>query len=129
MVPFVKALIEGCEKYDVERVLYQAGSLSPAPGQALSMMTRIMRVTMAPMMGNTVMLKENDKVIEMLNDSKLAWVCARPGLIEEALSRGVLTTSLADPGGNKVTFIDLAKYNLTTVQSSSKDRSAPYVAY
>lgn len=127
MAPFGKALIEACEKHGVERVLYQAGGLSPAPGGTIPLMSKIMRWTLAPLLGISNMVAENDAVIDMLAKSKLKWVASRPGMLSEFPSKGVLK-AVPNMGGT-LAFTDLARFNLEAVQCDSYDGTAPCLDY
>lgn len=80
MVPFVKSLIDGCQKHNVERLLYQAGMFSPVPGEKQAFMAKMMRGIFGVALGISGMVKENDEVIAILSENKtLKWVVTRPG--------------------------------------------------
>lgn len=127
MEPFVKAVIEACENHGVERVMYQAGGLSPAPGEPLPLTSKIMRWTLAPVLGISAMVAENDAAIDLLAKSKLKWVVSRPGMLSEMPSKGVLKT-VPNMGGS-LAFNDLAQFTLEAVQSDSYDGTAPCLDY
>jgi uncharacterized protein YbjT (DUF2867 family) len=128
MVPFVKAVIEACEANGVGRFLYQAGAFSLAPAEKVPFGVKMMRAVLAPMLGLTAMVHENDKVIDMLAASKtLKWVVTRPGMLKDMPSKGkVKVSAKVSPS---LAFCDLAAFDLAAVQTSEFDGKCPYLGY
>jgi uncharacterized protein len=129
MSPFVRKLVASMRKHGVRRLLYQAGAFSPAPDQPSPIFIRVMRVLLAPLLGISGMLRDNDEIMKFLTaEAKdLEWTVTRPGMIKDAATKGAIKP--ADRPGPAVTYADVAAFNLDRVLSDAPPRQCPYLTY
>lgn len=113
MERFVVAVVSGCRKYNCNRFLFQAGAFSPYPGHPLNRTAKFMRSVMAPLMGISSMLKDNDEVVKYLFSKcdDIEWTVTRPGMLKDGTSKGMVKSGDKMPMGS-IRFVDLAIYTL-----------------
>jgi NAD(P)H-binding len=135
MIDFFTSLTEMLKKTNpsVKVVLYQAGGLSPKPGQQLPTMLKVVRLVVGRwILGLGPNLEDNDKVIQYVHDNASTFgfpvIVTRPGTLEDkAGGKEELKADHFSPTYGSITFYDLADWSLKAIQDSSLYGTFPYV--
>ncbi|MBF4579271.1 NAD(P)-dependent oxidoreductase [Frigoribacterium sp. VKM Ac-2530] len=125
--PLVRSLVPAMRRTGTERLLYQAGGLSAAPGKPLAPALRLVRSTIAR--GYIGQHEDNEAVMRYLDEEArdIAWTVHRAGIGSDGPSRGELQRSARRISIG--TFVDCASYNLRTLSDDSAVHTCDGSAY
>jgi nucleoside-diphosphate-sugar epimerase len=125
--PLVRALVPAMRRTGTERLLYQAGGLSAAPGKPLAPALRLVRSTIAR--GYIGQHADNEAVMRYLDEEArdIAWTVHRAGIGSDGPSRGELQRSARRISIG--TFVDCANYNLRALSDDSAVHTCDGSAY
>ena len=125
--PLVRALVPAMRRTGTERLLYQAGGLSAAPGKPLAPALRLVRSTIAR--GYIGQHEDNEAVMRYLDEEArdIAWTVHRAGIGSDGPSRGELQRSARRISIG--TFVDCAAYNLRALSDDSAVHTCDGSAY
>ncbi|KQO11798.1 NmrA family transcriptional regulator [Agreia sp. Leaf244] len=124
---FMRRLVPALRRQGVDRLLYQAGGLSAAPGTELALPLRVLRATVArKFIGQH---KDNEAVMRYLTDEArdIEWMVHRAGIGSDGPSKGVLHRS--SKAVSIAPFRDCAAYNLRTVMDASAVHTCDVSSY
>jgi len=125
--PLVRALVPAMRRTGTERLLYQAGGLSAAPGKPLAPALRLVRSTIAR--GYIGQHEDNEAVMRYLDEEArdIAWTVHRAGIGSDGPSRGELQRSARRISIG--TFVDCAAYNLRALSDDTTVHTCDGSAY
>jgi len=132
MTAAVPAMVAGCRKYGVKKLIVQTGALSSVPGERWGWFTmgNLVRLTLKHQHGFTTM-DDNDRVIRYLHDEvrDVRWVISRPPGIEHGDRRGPLAPNTDPFKPTAIRYIDLAEWTLAQVESDAYVGKIPRLYY
>jgi nucleoside-diphosphate-sugar epimerase len=125
----VRAIVAGMREHGVTRLVYQAGAMSPVPGEAVPLAVRALMRPMATVVGLGGALRDNDEAIRHLHEEvrDVDWTVTRPGQLLERPPRGTLIESPTSSGA--ATFVDIARFDLDVATGGGFAHRCPYVRY
>ena len=123
------------EANNVKRLIYVAGSFSPAPGSPSAINLKIRRQIFGTLWGLQGMLNDNDKVIDFLSRSKIDFIVARPSVLQEYVKtkegeKKVVQVVAAAPKFNEpISYADNAKWVVDALTCAELKNRFPLLGY
>mmetsp|Transcript_936 Transcript_936/g.2519 ORF Transcript_936/g.2519 Transcript_936/m.2519 type:complete len:140 (-) Transcript_936:53-472(-) len=132
MAEAVPAMVEGCRKHGVSKLIYQACALAAAPGERVGWLTQasLVRTIVRWQLRSTV-VDDNEQVMLYLQDEvqDVPWVVSRPGGLVEGDSAGNLSPNLDPFKTGTVRYVDVADWTLAQVYSDTYVGKMPRLYY
>ncbi|CAK0857071.1 unnamed protein product [Prorocentrum cordatum] len=132
MTAAVPAMVEGCRRHGVRKLIVQAGALSAAPGEWLGLLSsaRLSRNVVRWQIGSSV-VDDNDRVLQYLYDEvrDLNWVASRPAFLEDGESVGTLCACLDTFRPATIRYVDVADWTVEQVDSDRYVGKMPRLYY
>ena len=130
-------LVPTMKRFNVKKILYQAGQATILPHERKSLGLRMFRSTYCRWTGMIRHIRDNDAVLKVLvaNSGDMEWVVTRPSLLVEghvAKKEAYRYRALERNGKGSsfgIRFIDLAMYSLGLVEDETAIHSADFVSY
>lgn len=128
----VPAMVAGCRKYGVRKLIVQTCAMSIMPGERVGWLTQgtLIRTIVKWQLGSTV-IDDNDRVIQFLHRETrdLDWVISRPAGLMDGERLGPLAPSLDQFRAATVRYIDVADWTLLQVESDAYVGKMPRLYY
>jgi len=132
MAAAVPAMVQGCRRYGVRKLIVQACALCLAPGERSGIVTqgRLIRSVVKYQQWSSV-ITDNEAVMRFLHKEArdLDWVVSRPPGLLDGDSRGPLMASLEPYRSETVSYSDMADWTLAQVASDAYVGKMPRLYY
>lgn len=132
MADAVPAMVEGCRRFGVRRLIYQSCALAMVTGERVGWFTQanLIRTIVKYQLGSNV-VNDNEAVMEYLkNDAHdVSWVVSRPAGLADGDSKGTLVPCMDPFRTATVRYVDLAEWALTQVDSDTYVGKMPRLYY
>merc|ERR1719277_135862 len=120
MADAVPAMVEGCRKHGVPKLVFQSCSLAIAPGERAGWFSQItmVRTIVRWQLGSTV-VDDNEAVMQYLSQEvhDVDWVVTRPAGLVDGDSLGPVVPCLDPFKKTTVRYVDVADWTLAQVES------------
>ena len=132
MLNALSNVVAGMKAHGVRRLLFQVGGFTVMNGEAgpgCCIGCLIRDCVLGRCMGERLMLKENQRIAEMLEGERddIDWTLARPGMLKDEESKGTVT-SIAG-ATDTVMFCDLAEWEVRLLDDPETIHTAPFPGY
>jgi len=132
MAAAMPAIVAGCRKHGVRKLVVQACALSAVPGERWGWLTqgRLTRAIVRWQLGSTV-VDDNERVIQYLHRDvrDLNWVVSRPAFLEDGDRTGTPVPCLDPFRSAAIAYVDLADWTLAQVDSDEYVGKMPRLYY
>lgn len=132
MTTAVPAMVAGCRKHGVRRLIVQACALCSVPGERWGWFTsgRLTRAVVRWQLGSNV-VDDNERVIQYLHREvrDLDWTVTRPTFFEDGENKGSLAPNLDPCAPGAVSHADVASWTLAQVDSDAYIGKMPRLCY
>jgi len=132
MAAAVPAMVAGCRKHGVRRLIIQACALCSVPGERWGWFTsgRLTRAVVRWQLGSNV-IDDNERVIQYLHREvlDLDWTVTRPTFLEDGESKGPVAPNLDPCAPGAVSHADVVTWTLAQVESDTYVGKMPRLCY
>jgi uncharacterized protein YbjT (DUF2867 family) len=132
LLPFIKTVHEAMRANGINKLLLQTGAASKIKGEKFNFLRDIIvKKIDGPLRGDHGVHIDNDAAINYLesNANDIDWIITRPPLLVDEFSMGKVIGLDELPWPPKITFIDMAAYNVHLLGDEKAIKTAKYVGY
>ncbi|MFT6802762.1 MAG: hypothetical protein ACJA2N_001953 [Salibacteraceae bacterium] len=132
LLPFIKTVHEAMSANGINKLVLQTGAASKIKGEKFNFLRDIIVKKMdGPLRGDHGVHIDNDAAINYLesNANDIDWIITRPPLLVDEFSMGKVIGLDKLPWPPKITFIDMAAYNVHLLGDEKAIKTAKYVGY
>ena len=132
LLPFIKTVHEAMRANGINKLLLQTGAASKIKGEKFNFLRDIIvKKIDGPLRGDHGVHIDNDAAISYLesNANDIDWIITRPPLLVDEFSMGKVIGLDELPWPPKITFIDMAAYNVHLLGDEKAIKTAKYVGY
>jgi len=134
MTRVMTTIVEQMKRHSVKRLLFQCGAFTRLEGEAnpnCCVACLIKDCLLGWCLGEALILKENQIIADMLQSesASIDWTLARPGILSEGESKGVVEGSYDKDPGVDVRFADLAKWEVGLILRDDAIHKGAYPGY
>ena len=133
MPKVMNTIIQKMKENKVRRLLFQVGGFTRLQGEdpvPCCIKCLIQDCFLGWYLGEALILKENQIIADILQgeSSNIDWTLARPGMLTDGASKGVVESTY-DGADGTVDFTDLAKWEVQLLSQDDTIHRAPYPGY
>ncbi|CAE8615562.1 unnamed protein product [Polarella glacialis] len=132
MAAAIPAIVEGCRKCGVQKLIVQACALSAVPGEWWGLITqgRLARAVVRWQLSSNV-IDDNERVMQYLYREvrDLAWVVTRPTWLEDGERSGPLAPNMDAFKPCSLRYLDLADWTLAQLECNTYVGKMPRLCY
>jgi uncharacterized protein YbjT (DUF2867 family) len=132
LLPFIKTVHEAMRANGANKLLLQTGAASKIKGEKFNLLRDIIvKKIDGPLRGDHGVHIDNDAAINYLesNANDIDWIITRPPLLVDEFSTGKVIGLDKIPWPPKITFKDMAAYNVHLLGDEKAVKTAKYVGY
>jgi uncharacterized protein YbjT (DUF2867 family) len=132
LLPFIKTVHEAMRANGINKLVLQTGGASKIKGEKFNFLRDIIvKKIDGPLRGDHGVHIDNDAAINYLesNANDIDWIITRPPLLVDESSTGKVIGLDKLPWPPKITFKDMAAYNVHLLGDEKAIKTAKYVGY
>lgn len=133
----IENIMKAMKEHKVRRLIFQVGAFTLMKGEVAPnccIVCCIKDCILGYCLGEELILKENQVIAEMFEaeTADIDWTLTRPGVLSEEPSKGTVTGDFTESVGSNAedaTFVDLAAWEVTLLDSPDSIHKAPFPVY